>query len=97
MPAALRVYRRTPPITSERTQVSGLLTEHPYDALIRCAMHDDALKPSPLDASPSTSGLGLVISRKMRAEAAPKSFERSFFRVWNGKRVTEVVSARDGS
>ena len=44
VPATLRVYRRTPPITSERTQVSGLLTEHPYDALIRCAMHDDALQ-----------------------------------------------------
>lgn len=44
VPAALRVYRRTPPITSERTRVSGLLTEHPYDALIRCAMHDDALQ-----------------------------------------------------
>ena len=44
MPATLRVYRRTPPITSERARVSGILTEHPYDALIRCAMHDDALQ-----------------------------------------------------
>ena len=51
MPAALRVYRRTPPITSERTQVSGLLTEHPYDALIRCAMHDDALQAFTLGCS----------------------------------------------
>lgn len=51
MPAALRVYRRTPPITSERTQVSGLLTEHPYDALIRCAMHDDALQAFALGCS----------------------------------------------
>ena len=44
VPAVRRVYRRGPPITSERTRVSGLLTEHPYDALIRCAMHDDALQ-----------------------------------------------------
>ena len=44
VPAAMRVYRRTPPITSERTRVSGIVTEHPYDALIRCAMHDDALQ-----------------------------------------------------
>ena len=51
VPAALRVYRRTPPITSERTQVSGLLTEHPYDALIRCAMHDDALQAFALGCS----------------------------------------------
>ena len=51
MPAALRVYRRTPPITSERTQVSGLLTEHPYDALTRCAMHDDALQAFALGCS----------------------------------------------
>ena len=51
MPAALRVYRRTPPITSERTQVSGLITEHPYDALIRCAMHDDALQAFALGCS----------------------------------------------
>ena len=51
VPAALRVYRRTPPITSERTRVSGLLTEHPYDALIRCAMHDDALQAFTLGCS----------------------------------------------
>lgn len=51
VPAALRVYRRTPPITSERTQVSGLLTEQPYDALIRCAMHDDALQAFALGCS----------------------------------------------
>ena len=51
VPATLRVYRRTPPITSERTQVSGLLTEHPYDALIRCAMHDDALQAFALGCS----------------------------------------------
>ena len=51
VPATLRVYRRTPPITSERTQVSGLLTEHPYDALIRCAMHDDALQAFTLGCS----------------------------------------------
>ena len=51
VPAALRVYRRTPPITSERTPVSGLLTEHPYDALIRCAMHDDALQAFALGCS----------------------------------------------
>ena len=51
MPAALRVYRRTPPVTSERTRVSGLLTEHPYDALIRCAMHDDALQAFALGCS----------------------------------------------
>ena len=44
VPAVRRVYRRGPPITSERTRVSGILTEHPYDALIRCAMHDDALQ-----------------------------------------------------
>lgn len=49
--AALRVYRRTPPITSERTRVSGLLTEHPYAALIRCAMHDDALQAFALGCS----------------------------------------------
>ena len=51
MPAALRVYRRTPPITPERTRVSGILTEHPYDALIRCAMHDDALQAFALGCS----------------------------------------------
>ena len=51
VPAALRVYRRTPPITSEHTRVSGLLTEHPYDALIRCAMHDDALQAFALGCS----------------------------------------------
>lgn len=51
VPAVRRVYRRTPPITSERTQVSGLLTEHPYDALIRCAMHDDALQSFALGCS----------------------------------------------
>ena len=51
MPAVRRVYRRTPPITSERTRVSGLLTEHPYDALIRCAMHDDALQAFALGCS----------------------------------------------
>lgn len=51
VPAALRVYRRTPPITSERTRVSGLLTEHPYDSLIRCAMHDDALQAFALGCS----------------------------------------------
>lgn len=51
VPAALRIYRRTPPITSERTRVSGLLTEHPYDALIRCAMHDDALQAFALGCS----------------------------------------------
>ena len=44
VPAVRRVYRRAPPITSERARVSGILTEHPYDALIRCAMHDDALQ-----------------------------------------------------
>ena len=51
VPATLRVYRRTPPITSERMQVSGLLTEHPYDALIRCAMHDDVLQAFTLGCS----------------------------------------------
>lgn len=51
VPAALRVYRRTPPITSEHTRVSGILTEHPYDALIRCAMHDDALQAFALGCS----------------------------------------------
>lgn len=51
VPAVRRVYRRTPPITSERTRVSGLLTEHPYDALIRCAMHDDALQSFTLGCS----------------------------------------------
>ena len=49
--AVRRVYRRGPPITSERTRVSGLLTEHPYDALIRCAMHDDALQAFALGCS----------------------------------------------
>ena len=61
----------------------------------RCTM--TYCKPSPWDAALSTSGLGLVISRKMCAEAVPKSFERSSFRVWNGKEAVEVVSARDGS
>jgi len=51
VPAVRRVYRRGPPITSERTRVSGLLTEHPYDALIRCAMHDDALQAFALGCS----------------------------------------------
>ena len=51
VPATLRVHRRTPPITSERARVSGILTEHPYDALIRCAMHDDALQAFALGCS----------------------------------------------
>ena len=51
VPAVRRVYRRGPPITSERTRVSGMLTEHPYDALIRCAMHDDALQAFALGCS----------------------------------------------
>lgn len=51
VPAVRRVYRRGPPITTERTRVSGLLTEHPYDALIRCAMHDDALQAFALGCS----------------------------------------------
>lgn len=51
VPAVRRVYRRSPPITSERTRVSGLLTEHPYDALIRCAMYDDALQAFALGCS----------------------------------------------
>ena len=51
VPAVRRVYRRSPPITSERTRVSGLLTEHPYDALIRCAMHDHALQAFALGCS----------------------------------------------
>ncbi len=51
VPAVRRVYRRGPPITSERARVSGLLTEHPYDALIRCAMHDDALQAFALGCS----------------------------------------------
>ena len=53
--------------------------------------------PSPWDAAPSTSGLGLVISRKIRAEAVPKSFERSSFRVWNGQRDSAALPAHDGS
>ena len=51
VPAVRRVYRRGPPITSERTRVSGIVTEHPYDALIRCAMHDDALHAFALGCS----------------------------------------------
>ena len=51
VPAVRRVYRRGPPITSERARVSGILTEHPYDALIRCAMHDDALQAFALGCS----------------------------------------------
>ncbi len=51
VPAVRRVYRRGPPITSERARVSGIVTEHPYDALIRCAMHDDALQAFALGRS----------------------------------------------
>lgn len=47
-PASLSAHS---PITSERMQVSGLITEHPYDALIRCAMHDDALQAFTLGCS----------------------------------------------
>ena len=61
----------------------------------RCTMM--RFKPSPWDAAPSTSGLDSVISRKMRAEAAQKSYVKSSFRVWNEKRATEVMPARDGS
>lgn len=61
---------------------------------VRCTMTH--CKPSPWDAVPSTSGLDSVISRKMRAEAVPKSYVRRSFRVWNAQRATEVAPARDG-
>ncbi len=33
-----------PPITSDRERINGLETEHPFDALIRCALQEDPLE-----------------------------------------------------
>lgn len=33
-----------PPLSSERSTIDGLTTEHPYDALVRCALHEDPLE-----------------------------------------------------
>lgn len=33
-----------PPLSTTRTTVDGLVTEHPYDALVRCALHEDPLE-----------------------------------------------------
>ena len=33
-----------PPLSSERSTIDGLTTEHPYDALVRCALHEEPLE-----------------------------------------------------
>ena len=33
-----------PPLSTIRITVDGLVTEHPYDALVRCALHEDPLE-----------------------------------------------------
>ena len=33
-----------PPLSRERATIDGLTTEHPYDALLRCALHDEPLE-----------------------------------------------------
>lgn len=33
-----------PPLSRERATIDGLTTEHPYDALLRCALHDESLE-----------------------------------------------------
>ena len=33
-----------PPLSAERFTVDGLTTEHPYDALVRCALHEEPLE-----------------------------------------------------
>ena len=33
-----------PPLSTTRATVDGLVTEHPYDALVRCALHEDPLE-----------------------------------------------------
>ena len=102
VPATLRVHRRTPPITSERTQVSGLLTEHPYDALIRCAMHDDALQAFALGCSALRKwcdfsnfsqdvcrGRAEVIRQKILSRLEPAKGRRGF------ARARRIISAID--
>ena len=33
-----------PPLSAERITIDGLTTEHPYDALVRCALHEEPLE-----------------------------------------------------
>lgn len=33
-----------PPLSQERSRIDGLITEHPYDALVRCALHEEPLE-----------------------------------------------------
>ena len=33
-----------PPLSAERVTIDGLTTEHPYDALVRCALHEEPLE-----------------------------------------------------
>ena len=33
-----------PPLSEERRRIDGLVVEHPYDALVRCALHDEPLE-----------------------------------------------------
>ena len=33
-----------PPLSEERSRIDGLVVEHPYDALVRCALHDEPLE-----------------------------------------------------
>ena len=33
-----------PPLSEERNRIDGLVVEHPYDALVRCALHDEPLE-----------------------------------------------------
>ena len=33
-----------PPLSEERSTFDGLITEHPYDALVRCALHEEPLE-----------------------------------------------------
>lgn len=33
-----------PPLSKERSRIEGLVVEHPYDALVRCALHEEPLE-----------------------------------------------------
>ena len=33
-----------PPLSAERVTIDGLTTEHPYDALVRCTLHEEPLE-----------------------------------------------------
>lgn len=44
VPATAVSCSQFPPLSEERTRIDGLVTEHPYDALVRCALHEEPLE-----------------------------------------------------